>query len=75
MNVRATVLKLLLGIPFPCLSQLEALKGRVPDPTELTEKLFVLCNKIEELGTAELGTAGLSHVLAKLGGTNCGKLS
>ena len=70
MNVRATVLKLLLGIPFPCLSQLEALKGRVPDPTELTEKLFVLCNKIEELGTA-----GLSHVLAKLGGTNCGKLS
>jgi len=65
------IVLIMLGITASALIRLNAMGGsqescllalgRVPDPTELTEKLFVLCNKIEELGTA-----GLSHVLANL---------
>jgi len=65
------IVLIMLGITASALIRLNAMGGsqescllalgRVPDPNQLTEKLFVLCNKIEELGTA-----GLSHVLANL---------
>ena len=46
--------------------------GRVPDPTVLSEKLFLLCEKIEELGTESLGavlaTLGSASALQAAGG-------